>query len=315
MRVTVLAGGVGAARFLRGLRRLDVREPDRGLDVTVVVNVGDDLDRLGLRVCPDLDTITYTLGGGIHPEQQWGRADETFTVAGELERYGVDGWFTLGDRDLATHLFRTERLRQGAPLSTVTAEVATAWQVPFRLLPATDHPVETHIHTTDGRRLHFQHWWVRERAVPDVARLELVGAEQAVPAPGVEQALAEADRIVVCPSNPVVSIGTIVTIPGMTEAIVASPAPVVGVSPVIGGQVVRGMADRLLPPLGIELSALGVATHYRPWLDGWVIDEADRDVADHVAALGLAVGVTNTLMDDAEVAADLAATVLDLAVG
>lgn len=288
--------------------------PERRDEVTVIVNVGDDLDRLGLRVCPDLDTITYTLGGGIHPGQQWGRDDESFVVSRELERYGEDGWFTLGDRDLATHLHRTERLRRGDPLHEITAAIAAAWKLPFLLVPATNDVVATHIHTTDGRDLPFQDWWIRERAAPDVARVELVGAGAAMPAPGVLDAIASAERVVICPSNPVVSIGTILAIPGIAEAVADTSAPVVGVSPIVGGKIVRGMADRLLPALDVEVSALGVARHYATWLDGWVMDNADAGDLDTVRELGLAATTTDTMMDDVEVAAALAATVLDLAV-
>ncbi len=314
--LAVLAGGVGAARFLRGLAHA-LRDADGAItaDVRVVVNVGDDLDHLGLRVCPDLDTITYTLGGGIHPEQQWGRADESFTVARELERYGHEAWFTLGDRDLATHLHRTQRLRDGEPLHRVTADVAAAWGVPFTLVPATDERVETRILTTDGRDLHFQQWWVGERAGPDVLDVVLAGREQATPAPGVLEAILGADRVLVCPSNPVVSIGTILAVPGIREALDQTTAPVVGVSPIVGGNVVRGMADRLLPALGVEVSALGVARHYADWLDGWVLDEADAALADDVRDLGLVVAVTDTMMDDIEVAGALARTALDLEAG
>jgi LPPG:FO 2-phospho-L-lactate transferase len=310
--LTVLAGGVGAARFLRGLAHLFDREPSRRVDVTVIVNVGDDLDRFGLRVCPDLDTITYTLGGVIHREQEWGRSEESFTVAKELERLGEDGWFTLGDRDLALHLHRTHRLAQGEPLHKITADVAAAWNLPFALLPATNERVATHIHTVDRRDLPFQDWWIRERAEPEVARVELTGRSSARPAPGVLQAIASCDRLIVCPSNPVVSIGTILEIPGIAGAVADAAAPTVGVSPIIGGSVVRGMADRLLPAIGVEVSAMGVAQHYAPWLDGWVIDQVDASSADDIRDLGLAVAVTNTMMDDPEIAADLAATVLDL---
>jgi LPPG:FO 2-phospho-L-lactate transferase len=306
--VVVLAGGVGGARFLRGLVR---QRPPTG--VTAVVNVGDDLDHLGLRVCPDLDSITYWLAGVVHPDQQWGRADESHTVAAELERFGHEPWFTLGDRDLATHLHRTARLRGGARLSEVTAEVATAFGVTVRLLPATDDPVETRITTADGRDLHFQEYWVRERARPEVTAVRLAGAEQAAAAPGVLDAIREAEMVLLAPSNPVVSIGTILAVPGLREAVHATTAPVVGVSPIIGGQVVRGMADRLLPAVGAEVSALGVAQHYGDLLDGWVIDQRDAALADAVRALGPACVVTNTLMDEVEVAASLAGTCLALA--
>lgn len=305
---TVLAGGVGAARFLRGLAR--VVAPS---DITAVVNVGDDLTHLGLRVCPDLDSITYWLGGVVHPQQQWGRAEETHVVAGELERFGYEPWFTLGDRDLATHLHRTLRLAEGASLSEVTAEVARAFGVDLRLLPVTDDPVETRIVTADGRDLHFQEYWVRERGAPTVTGVRLAGAERARPAPGVLAAIRDAEVVLLAPSNPVVSIDTILAVPGVRDAVLATDAPVIGVSPIVGGSVVRGMANRLLPAVGAEVSALGVARHHRPLLDGWVIDDADADSADAIRALELACAVTDTMMDDVEVAARLAATCLDLA--
>jgi LPPG:FO 2-phospho-L-lactate transferase len=304
----VLAGGVGAARFLRGLTALVPPE-----EVVAVVNVGDDLDRFGLRVCPDLDSITYWLSGVVHPEQQWGRADESFTVATELERFGHDPWFTLGDRDLATHLHRTMRLHEGAPLSAVTDEVGRAFGLELRLLPATDDRVETRIVTQDGRDLHFQEYWVRERGAPDVAQVRLAGAEHARPAPWVVETLLAADAILVAPSNPVVSIDTILDVPGIREAVGQSPAPVVGVSPIIGGEVVRGMAHRLLPAVGAEVSARGVAAHYGELLDGWVVDERDEDAVHDVAATGVRCVATDTLMDDREVAAQLARSCLRLA--
>ncbi len=307
--ITVLAGGVGAARFLRGLVAVDEVDP---ADVTAVVNVGDDVDRHGLRVCPDLDSITYWLAGVIHPEQQWGRADESFTVAEELERFGEGRWFTLGDRDLATHVFRTKRLHEGASLSTVTDEVRRAFGVPIRLLPATDDAVWTQVHTSDGRALHFQEYWVRERAEPSVDRVELAGADTARPAPGVVEAILDADLVVLAPSNPVVSIDTILAVPGIREAVHESPGPVVGVSPIVGGDVVRGMADRLLPAVGAEVSAAGVAHHYGPaLLDGWVVDTVDADDVDRLPD-GIRGVATDTMMDEVEVAAALARTCLDL---
>ncbi|MBW3661460.1 MAG: 2-phospho-L-lactate transferase [Actinobacteria bacterium] len=306
--LTVLAGGIGAARFLRGLvRAADPRS------ITTVVNVGDDIELHGLRVCPDLDTITYTLADAIHPEQQWGRADESFTVADELRRYGEQTWFTLGDRDLATHLYRTRRLHEGAPLSQVTEAVARAWGLAVRLIPATDDRVWTRITTADDRALHFQEYWVRERAEPEVAHVELVGADSARPAPGVLGAIASAEVVVLCPSNPVVSIGTILAVPGIREALVATDAPVVGVSPIVGGEVVRGMADRLLPAVGAEVSAAGVAELYRDFLDGWVIDDRDADAVAGLRTRGLAVAVTDTVMRTPEVAERVARTALELA--
>ena len=306
MDVVALAGGIGAARFLRGL--VQVVDPAR---LTVVANTGDDLQVHGLHVSPDLDTITYTLGGGVHPEQGWGRADETLTVAGELEqRYGVAGWFTLGDRDLATHLVRTEALRRGEPLSSVTATITAALDLPFTLLPMTDDPVATIIETVDGRALHFQRWWVGERAQPEVARVRLDGAAQSAPAPGVLAAIAAADVVVLCPSNPVVSIGTILQVPGIRE--VLAERPVVGISPIVGGAVVRGMADRLLPAVGAEISCVGVADLYADFLDGWLVDDVDAGRADEVTALGVRVGVAQTVMHTPAIAADVARSALAL---
>jgi LPPG:FO 2-phospho-L-lactate transferase len=305
----VLAGGVGAARFLRGLTAIVPSE-----EVVAIVNVGDDLDRFGLRVCPDLDSITYWLSGTVHPDQQWGRADESHVVATELERFGHEPWFTLGDRDLGVHIHRTWRLGQGASLSTVADEVRQAFGVELRMIPATDDRVETRITTQDGRDLHFQEYWVGERGAPPVAGVRLAGAQDARPAPGVIEAIVDADAILVAPSNPVVSIDTILAIPGITEALRTTPAPVVGVSPIIGGQVVRGMAHKLLPAVGTEVSATGVAAHYGPeLLDGFVIDGADADALEAVAALGIRGVATDTLMDDVEVAASLARRCLDLA--
>jgi LPPG:FO 2-phospho-L-lactate transferase len=306
--ITVLAGGIGAARFLRGLVRAE--DPRR---VQVVVNVGDDVERHGLHVSPDLDSIVYWLAGVIHPQQQWGRADETYVVAEELERFGEERWFSLGDRDLATHVYRTKRLREGAPLSTVSAEIATAFGVDVRLLPATDDPVATRVSTADGRDLHFQEYWVGERGAPEVTAVRLQGAEDASPGPGVLDAIADADAILLAPSNPVVSIGTILAVPGIREALHRATAPIVGISPIVGGAVVRGMADRLLPAVGADVSAEGVARHYGDLLDGWVIDEQDADQVDGLERTGLRVVPTNTIMDDVEVATDLARTCMDLA--
>lgn len=305
--VVALAGGIGAARFLRGL--VQVVPPGA---LTVVANTGDDLRLHGLHISPDLDTITYTLGGGVHPVQGWGRADEHHTVAAELaERYGVPGWFTLGDRDLATHLLRTGMLADGATLSQATARIAAAWNLPFRLLPMTDDPVATMVETTDGRTLHFQEWWVGERAKPDVVAVGLEGAATARPAPGVLEALGQASVVLLCPSNPVVSIGTILDVPGIRPAL--RQKPVVGVSPIVGGRVVRGMADRLLPVLGADVSAAAVADLYSDFLDGWVMDTADRGGVPAVQSLGIVARVTDTIMRTDAVSAALARSVLDVA--
>jgi LPPG:FO 2-phospho-L-lactate transferase len=304
----VIAGGVGAARFLKGLVRTVPPE-----EVVAVVNVGDDLWLHGLRICPDLDSITYHLAGVVDPERQWGRADESEVVAGELERFGAERWFTLGDRDLATHLHRTERLRAGVGLSVIADEVRRAFGVEIRLLPATDDEAETRIRTADGRDLHFQEYWVRERGRPEVAEVDLSAAAGAQAAPGVVEAILDAEAVVVAPSNPVVSIDPVRTVPAIAAALHQSPAPIVGISPIVGGAVVRGMADRLLPAVGAEVSALGVAAYYGDLLDGWVLDERDADLAEEVARLGTATRVTDTMMDDPQVAAALAATTLELA--
>ena len=304
--VVALAGGIGAARFLRGL----VRAVDPA-GLVVVGNTGDDLVLHGLHVSPDLDTVCYTLGGGVHPDQGWGRADETLVVSGELrDRYGRPDWFTLGDRDLATHIVRSEVLAGGGTLSHATAEIARAWELPCRLLPMTDDPVATRIVTDDGRDLHFQQWWVGEGARSGVVDVRLEGAERARAAPGVLEAIGSADAVVLCPSNPVVSIGPILEIPGVREAL--SSAPVVGVSPIVGGAVVRGMADRLLPAVGREVSAAAVAEAYADVLDAWVLDDADAGLADRVAALSVAVTTTDTIMRDVDTTTRLAATALEL---
>jgi LPPG:FO 2-phospho-L-lactate transferase len=311
--VVVLAGGVGAARFLRGLV-----EVVPAADITVIVNVADDLDVLGLRVCPDLDSITYWLSGLVHPGQQWGRDDERFIVRDELARLGHDPWFTLGDRDLALHLHRGELLARGVALSVVTAGVTRSHGLETILIPATDDRVTSRIHTVDGRDLHFQEYWVRERATPEVARVEYRGAEVARPAPGVVEAILAADAILVAPSNPVVSIAPITAIPGIAAALAATSAPVVGVSPIIEGRVVRGMADRLLPTVGAEVSAAGVAKHYRArsdggLLDAWVVDERDAAACDAIGALGIAASSAPTMLDDVTVATALARHCLDIA--
>ncbi|MBW3602997.1 MAG: 2-phospho-L-lactate transferase [Actinobacteria bacterium] len=309
MKVVALAGGVGAARFLRGLVR--VVEP---ADVTVVVNTGDDLVLHGLHISPDLDTVTYTLGGGVHPEQGWGRAGDTLTVAAELrDRYGAPDWFTLGDRDLATHLVRTRILAEGGTLSRATAVIAGAWELAPTLLPMTDDPVTTRVRTADGRDLHFQRWWVGEGAEPAVAEVVVAGAAEATPAPGVLEAVGAADVVVLCPSNPVVSIGPILAVPGLRRAVAARP--VVGVSPIVGGRDVRGMADRLLPAIGCEVSADAVAGLYADLLDGWVVDRRDAGLADAVAALGCRVATTESIMTTPQVAASLARTALELVAG
>jgi LPPG:FO 2-phospho-L-lactate transferase len=313
MRITALAGGVGGARFLRGLL---AAVPEA--EVTVVGNVGDDITLHGLRICPDLDTVMYTLGGGIHEGQGWGRADETFFVAEELSAYGVGpDWFTLGDRDIATHLVRTQMLDAGYPLSAVTEALCTRWKPGVRLLPATDDRAETHVVLADaegGRRaVHFQEYWVGLHA-PAAESVVFVGAEKAQPAPGVLEAIAGSDALLLPPSNPVVSIGAVLAVPGIREALVAASAPVVGFSPIIGSAPVRGMADKVLAAVGVETSAAAVAAYYgADLLDGWLIDEGDAAQVRQIEALGIRCRAIPLLMRDVGATEAMARAALDLA--
>lgn len=301
-----LAGGVGAARFLAGL--VQTVPPE---ELVVVGNTGDDDEFHGLLVCPDLDSVTYTLGGASNRELGWGLEGETFACLDALDRYGEDTWFRLGDRDLATHLFRTRRLREGASLTAVTAEIAAAWQLGLRLLPMSDDPVRTRITVDGGRELRMQEWFVRERSQPPVVSVRFDGADVARPAPGVLEALAAADAIVLCPSNPVISIGPILAVPGIREALVARRERVVGISPIVGGAPVRGPADRLMGPLGIEVSCVGVARAYAPFCSVLVIDALDESRASEVEATGVRAVVADTMMRTPEIAAAIARDALD----
>jgi LPPG:FO 2-phospho-L-lactate transferase len=316
MRITALAGGIGGARFLRGLlRELAARDGDH--EVTVIGNTADDVTLHGLRVCPDLDTVMYTLGGGIHEEQGWGRTGETFTVAEELAAYGAEPqWFTLGDRDIATHVVRTRMLNLGYPLSQVTEALCARWQPGVRLLPMSDDPVETHVvvadEAADGgeRAVHFQEWWVHLHAATPARRILAIGVDQAKPAPGVLDAIATADVVLLPPSNPVVSIGTILSVPGVRDAMRATRAPVVGVSPIIGGAPVRGMADACLTAIGVETSAAAVAGLYADFLRGWLVAEGD---AAGAVPDGVRQVARPLLMDSPEATAAIAGAALDLA--
>jgi LPPG:FO 2-phospho-L-lactate transferase len=312
MRITVLAGGVGAARFLLGLRQA---APDA--DITVIGNTGDDITLFGLRVCPDLDTVMYTLGGGINPQQGWGRAEETFSVRAELAAYGASpDWFTLGDRDFATHILRSQLLAAGQPLSAVTEVLCRRWRPGVRLLPMSDDPIETHVVLVEAgqrRVVHFQEWWVRLRAEPPAAAITALGAEEAAPGPGVLDAIGDADVILFPPSNPVVSIGTILAVPGIRAAVAAKT--VVGVSPIIGGAPVRGMADACLAAIGVETSAAAVGAQYGPELiGGWLVDDQDKAAADDPALAGIEVRAMPLLMRDLPATTAIARAALDLAV-
>jgi LPPG:FO 2-phospho-L-lactate transferase len=311
MRITVLAGGVGGARFLRGLR---AAEPDA--DITVIGNTGDDFTPFGLHVCPDLDTVMYTLGGGISEEQGWGRAGESHTVLGELSAYGAGpDWFSLGDLDFATHILRTQLLAEGLPLSAVTGRLCERWQPGIRLLPMSDDPVRTHVTVeVDGieQELHFQEWWVRLHAGVPALKIEAVGAALATPAPGVLEALAGADFVLFPPSNPVVSIGVILAVPGIAEAVRSQT--VVGVSPIIGGAPVRGMADACLAAIGVATTATAVAAHYGPdLLDGWLVDDQDKDAVDSPELAGIEVRSRPLYMTNVATSAEIARAAVDLA--
>lgn len=319
MNIVVLAGGIGGARFLRGLRSVVDRDQP-GSRITVIANTGDDITLRGLRVCPDLDTIMYTLGGGIHEGQGWGRADETFVLAAEFASYGDDeSWFTLGDRDLATHVLRSARLAAGQPLSAVTRQLCERWQPGVDLLPMSDQPVETHVRLGGGRVIHFQEWWVRLHAGEPATGFDFVGIDAAAPAPGVLSAIAQADAVLFAPSNPVVSIGPILAVPGMADALAAAPAPIVGLSPIVAGAPVRGMADACLSAIGRATSAAAVAELHGSRqlgsgvLDGWLVDTSDRAEVETIEALGVASRAVPLLMSDAAATESMAIAALTAA--
>jgi LPPG:FO 2-phospho-L-lactate transferase len=329
--ITVLSGGMGGARFLQGLLHalssgsLPGATPDA--EVTVVANTADDLWVHGLKVCPDLDSVMYTLGDGIDLERGWGRRDETWSIRAELEAYGVEPtWFGLGDRDVATHLVRTQMLDAGYPLSRITEALCRRWQPGVRLLPMTDDRVETHVAIADpespsGRRVvHFQEYWVRLRAAVAAEAVVVVGLDDATPGPGVIDAITDADLVVLPPSNPVVSVGTILGVPRVREAIRATKAPVVGLSPIVGGAHVRGMAEQMLTSIGVEVSAAGVGLHYGSRfdggvLDGWLVDVKDADQLPPLQAAGIACRAVPLMMTDLDATAAMAAAAVDLVAG
>lgn len=318
MNITVLSGGIGGSRFIEGLLRTRAADDE----VTVIANTADDVCFFGLRVCPDLDTVMYTLGNGIERERGWGRTDESWNAKEELAAYGIEqAWFGLGDRDIATHLVRTMRLHEGRTLSEVTVELCERWRPGVRLLPMSDDRVETHIGIErEGQRelIHFQEYWIRLRAQVPVAEVVLQGIEDARPAPGVVEALAGADVVILPPSNPVVSIGPIAAVAGIRKALATTTAPIVGVSPIIGAGAVRGMADQLLAGLGVEISARGVAGHHGSrtsggLLDGWLVDTTDADKCVDIAALGITTRAVPLWMTDDDTTDQLARDTVDLA--
>lgn len=325
MKVVALVGGVGGARFLLGVKAAlglpAVGEPEQPAEneVTALVNTGDDVWMHGLRICPDLDTCMYTLSGAIDQERGWGHRGETWSVSEELVAYGAEpSWFGLGDRDVATHLVRSRMLRAGYGLSDVTEALCARWRPGARLLPVTDDRVETHVaiddpDTGEQRAVHFQEWWVRYRSEPRAHAIVLVGADEAQPTEQVRKALAEADLVLVAPSNPVVSVGTLLAVPGFRDALRQAPAPVVGVSPIIGGSPLRGMADKCLSAIGVETSAEAVGRHYGPRgadgiLDAWLIHSGETaDVP------GVAVRSTPLIMSDVDATAEMARAAFEAA--
>ena len=328
VKVVVLAGGVGGARFLLGLKAALGLPPigpptgsptDRGgeHDITAVVNTGDDIWLHGLRICPDLDTCMYTLGGGIDTQRGWGRAGETWVVKAELAQYGADpDWFGLGDRDLATHLVRTRMLQEGYPLSAVTAALCTRWRPGVRLLPATDDRCETHVVVVDPqgpRAMHFQEWWIRHRAALPASEFVSIGADEAEPAAGVLEAVAEADAVLLAPSNPVVSIGGVLAIPAIRRAVRSATARVIGLSPIIGGRAMRGMAENCLATIGVPCEAAAVGAHYGSRVAGGILDGWLVHTGDAATVPGMEVREVPLLMTDVPATAAMAAAALNLA--
>lgn len=306
--ITVLAGGVGAARLLAGL--VQVVPP---ADITAVVNTGDDLVLHGLEISPDLDTVTYTLAGAIDPERGWGLAGETWQAMETLHRYGGDDWFSLGDRDLGTHLYRTARRHDGATLTEVTADITRAWGLELTVLPVTDGPLRTLLTVADEGEISFQEYFVHRQHGVAVEAVGFDGAESCAPAPGVLAALEAAEHVVIAPSNPIVSIGPVLAVPGVRSAVAARRDDVVAVSPIVAGAALKGPADRLLVELGHESSVVGVARLYAELAATLVVDQADADLADAVEAEGLRCVVAPTIMSSPAAAAALGRVVLDAA--
>jgi LPPG:FO 2-phospho-L-lactate transferase len=305
MKVVALAGGVGGAKLAAGLQSVLPAG-----DLSVIVNTADDFDLWGLRICPDLDTVMYTLAGISNPDTGWCIADESFETLNMLERYGEDTWFKLGDRDLATHVLRTHRLRSGETLTKVTAALSGALGVESVVLPMSDDPVSTVLQTPEGW-LEFQEYFVRRGQSDEVLGIELRGIDDAGPTERVLEAISRADAIVFCPSNPVVSVGPILALPGMVEALASSSAPKVAVSPIVGGRALKGPADRMLASLGHEVSATGVARMYAGLVDGMVVDRTDEGERAGIEALGMRALATESVMRDAEGRARLASETLE----
>jgi LPPG:FO 2-phospho-L-lactate transferase len=305
--IAVLAGGVGAARFLQGLVQVMPQE-----QTTVIANTGDDRDFYGLHVSPDIDIVMYTLAGIVDPHNGWGIRNDTYNTMHQLTNYGYEDWFLLGDRDLATHIHRTHLLRQGKTLTEVTDILRQHFGLKLRILPMSDQPIATHIQTPAGL-LHFEEYLVKRHSADEVQDVLFIGADKAQPAPGVLDALKQAQAILIAPSNPIVSIGSILAIPGIRNILQQTSGTVVAVSPIVAGAPIKGPADKLMRGMGYEVSALGIAHCYRDFLDVMVIDTQDAEIAKQIEALDIATVVTNTIMRDDVTKANLARIVLQAA--
>jgi LPPG:FO 2-phospho-L-lactate transferase len=303
--IAALAGGVGAARFLTGLTRIVKEE-----DLSVIVNTGDDIELFGLHVSPDIDIVSYTLADIVDEDKGWGIRGDTFQCLEMLKKLGLDTWFGLGDRDLATHIYRTDRLKQGANLSQITNEICRSLGLKVKILPMTNDRFETRVSTSEGT-MHFEEYFVKKQSKNDILGVEFVGSATAKPSPGVLDAILDAEVVVVCPSNPVVSIGTILSVDGVKDALKRTSAKVVGVSPIVAGLPIKGPADKMLRCLGLEVSAFGVAKFYSDFLDVFVIDTKDIVEKNRIEQLGVNVKVTNTVMKSLEDKVALAKVVLE----
>lgn len=305
--IVVLSGGVGGARFLQGVVQVVPQQ-----QITVISNTGDDREFYGLHVSPDVDIVLYAMAGIVDPINGWGIRDDTYNTMQQLTRYGNEDWFLLGDRDLATHIHRTNLLRQGKTLSEVTDNLRTQLGLDLRILPMSDQPVATHIQTPAGL-LHFEEYLVKHRSADDVQDVVFVGASEARPAPGVLDAIKQADAILIAPSNPIVSVGTILAVPGIHDALHEASGMVIAISPIVGGAPIKGPADKIMRGLGLEVSAVGVTRCYRDFLDVMIIDEQDAHLTREIEDLGIPVVVTDTIMRDDATKAALARTALQAA--
>jgi len=307
--ITALAGGVGAARFLQGLVKVVPEE-----NLTIIVNTGDDIELYGLHISPDIDIVMYTLSGIVDEEKGWGINGDTFHCLEALQRYGYETWFKLGDRDLAAHIHRTYLLRGGYKLSEVTARLSQALGLKVRILPMTNEKFATFV-VTDKGKMHFQEYLVKRGAQDKVVSVEFEGADAANPAPGVVDSILESEAVVICPSNPIVSIGPILSVKGVREALQKTKVKVVAISPIVGGAPIKGPADKLMGGLGLEVSAYGVAAYYKDFLDVFVMDSVDSAQKTRIEAMGLKVVVTNTIMKTLQDKVELAKVVLNMARG